>query len=167
MAGNQSRGLIAASKTRGWDPTVIPAKGRYPAVDLSKIDYDPYPNNISQQTPVYTEQAGGYPAGWPDGTQPVPPPGDPMRTGPQDIFSQPLFSPPDTSKETVSRGVGRELPIRRFTGPMCEPIPQPPTPNTSANPTPAAAVDFSQPKHDKAGVGRTTNANPFAGMGGQ
>lgn len=24
MAGNQSRGLIAASKTRGWDPTVIP-----------------------------------------------------------------------------------------------------------------------------------------------
>ena len=23
MAGNQSRGLIAASKTKGWDPTVI------------------------------------------------------------------------------------------------------------------------------------------------
>lgn len=41
MAGNQSRGLVQASKTKGWDPTKIPAGPNGPAVDLSRIDVDP------------------------------------------------------------------------------------------------------------------------------
>ena len=40
MAGNQSRGLIAASKTRGWDPTVIPARGDQPEVSIANFDVD-------------------------------------------------------------------------------------------------------------------------------
>lgn len=40
MAGNQSRGLIAASKTKGWDPTVIPAAPGKPAQSLSDFDVD-------------------------------------------------------------------------------------------------------------------------------
>ena len=40
MAGNQSRGLIAASKTRGWDPTKIPARDGLPEVDISTFDVD-------------------------------------------------------------------------------------------------------------------------------
>ena len=40
MAGNQSRGLIAASKTRGWDPTVIPARDDKPAFNLADWDVD-------------------------------------------------------------------------------------------------------------------------------
>ena len=40
MAGNQSRGLIQASKTKGWDPTVIPARGDQPAESLANFDKD-------------------------------------------------------------------------------------------------------------------------------
>jgi hypothetical protein len=122
-------------------------------VDLSKLDVDPWPGNISETTPVYPEQPGGYPEGWPAGTQPVPPPQDPPHVGTQDIFAPTLFAHPDTTRETVSRGVGKEEPAQN------------PTPNTPF-PNPAA-VPFAQPNHGKAGVGRTTNANPFAGMGGE
>lgn len=41
MAGNQSRGLVQVSKTKGWDPTKIPAGGGQGEVDLSKVDVDP------------------------------------------------------------------------------------------------------------------------------
>ena len=34
MAGNQVRGLVAASKTRGWDPTVIPGLGSFANFDV-------------------------------------------------------------------------------------------------------------------------------------
>jgi len=40
MAGNQSRGLIQASKTKGWDPTVIPGSGPIGSFDLSTFDKD-------------------------------------------------------------------------------------------------------------------------------
>jgi len=165
MAGNQSRGLVAASKTRGWDPTKIPARAGRPEVDLSKIDVDPWPGNIANTTPVYPEEPGGYPDGWPAGTQPVPPPQDPPRTGTQDIFADPLFNNPNTSRETVSRGAGKELPVNRMTGKT--------TPEPAQNPSPGTpfpnpqAVPFAQPNHNKAGVGRTTNADPFAGIGGE
>ena len=164
MAGNQSRGLVQASKTRGWDPTVIPARDGRPAVDLSKIDVDPWPNNIAESTPNFPEQPGGYPEGWVAGAQPVPPPQDPPRTGTQDIFAPPLFANPDTTRETVSRGVGKELPVNGMTGKTTSEPAQNPTPNTPYTYPP---VDFSVPNHNKAGMGRTTKADPFAGMGGQ
>ena len=165
MGGGQSRGLIAASKTKGWDPTKIPARAGRPEVDLSKIDVDPFPHNISETTPVYPEQPGGYPEGWVNGTQPVPPPQDPPHVGAQDIFAPTQFAHPDTSRETVSRGVGKELPVNPIVGKATPPLAQNPTPNTPF-PNPAA-VPFAQPNHNKAGVGRTTNADPFAGMGGE
>ena len=165
MAGNQSRGLIIASRTRGWDATKIPARAGRPEVDLSKLDVDPWPNNIAQSTPVYPEQPGGYPDGWPAGTQPVPPPQDPPHTGTQDIFAPALFSTPDRSRSDASRGVGTELPVNRMTG-KTTPEPAALSSPGAATPNPEA-VPFAQPNHHKAGVGRTTNADPFAGIGGE
>ena len=90
MAGNQSRGLIQASKTKGWDPTKIPARDGQPEVDITKFDVDQ--GNLA-----------GYPVGrlpggpvdsWPDG-------GD----GAASItFSEtPTFASPDPSKENKAR----------------------------------------------------------------
>lgn len=39
--GGQSRGLIIASKTQGWDPTVIPARDGKPAVSIANFNKDP------------------------------------------------------------------------------------------------------------------------------
>lgn len=61
MAGNQSRGLIAASKTKGWDPTVIPAGNGKPQESLTTFDVD------QGNLPGYP--VGRFPAvpdGWPD-----------------------------------------------------------------------------------------------------
>ena len=58
MAGNQSRGLVAASKTKGWDPTVI-AGGE----SIAPFDVDQ--GNLAG-TPVGRLPGGPKPA-WPDG----------------------------------------------------------------------------------------------------
>lgn len=63
MAGNQSRGLIAASKTRGWDPTVIPASGDKPAQSLTDFDVDM--GNLPGKR--VGELPGGPVDAWPDG----------------------------------------------------------------------------------------------------
>lgn len=84
MAGNQSRGLIAASKTRGWDPTVIAGTGE------SIANFDKDQGNLAGK-PV-GDIPGGTPDGWADDT------GvsvrAPMTT---------TFNAPDFSRETVNR----------------------------------------------------------------
>ena len=40
MAGGQSHGLIIVSKAKGWDPTVIPARGDKPAQSIANFDKD-------------------------------------------------------------------------------------------------------------------------------
>jgi hypothetical protein len=62
--GGQSRGLIQASKTAGWDPTVIPARGDKPARSIADFDVDP---NIANGQKYVGELPGGTPLAWPDG----------------------------------------------------------------------------------------------------
>jgi hypothetical protein len=94
--------LIQASLTKGWDPRVIPARAGNPPVDLANWDKDP--------TAAAT---GPYRGSLPGGTQTVfPTDHGKIPTGPVDIFSKPTFATPDTSRETVSRGVRETLPVR-------------------------------------------------------
>ena len=58
MAGNQVRGLVAASKTRGWDPTVIPGLG-----SIANFDIDP--GNAGTQ--FVGMLSDGQQLDWPDG----------------------------------------------------------------------------------------------------
>jgi len=71
MAGNQSRGLIAASKTKGWDPTEIPGMGGI----LPNFDRDQknYGNDGDKCVGTLPE---GTPEAWPDslGNPPTPSP---------------------------------------------------------------------------------------------
>lgn len=66
MAGNQSRGLVAASITKGWNPTVIPAGNGQPAQNLADFDVDP--GNLPGKR--VGELPGGAVIGWPDGFGP-------------------------------------------------------------------------------------------------
>ena len=160
---SQSRSLRIMARNQGYDPDAIYANdgsGRIVG-SMQPWDHDPTTLNhgVIPEIPGQSDTPGGYP----DGIQPG------MRDRPDaavvDIFGKPPFATPDLSKETVSRGVGKELPVNRMTGKVT-PTPTPnPTPNTPF-PNPAA-VPFAQPNHNKAGVGRTTNADPFAGMGGE
>lgn len=65
MAGNQSRGLIQASITRGWDPRVIPG---FDSGILPNFDKD-QGNIVSQGNPsgCLGKLPDGTPDGWPDG----------------------------------------------------------------------------------------------------
>lgn len=90
MAGNQSRGLIAASKTRGWDPTVIPAGNGRPAESIANFDKD-QGNYGNQPGKCVGEIPGGHPDGWPDGYD--------VSKG---IPSQ-QFNSPDVSRENAMR----------------------------------------------------------------
>ena len=58
MANNQSRGLIIASKTKGWDPTVIDGFG-----SIANFDYDP--GNYA--TRFVGTLSDGNNLAWPDG----------------------------------------------------------------------------------------------------
>ena len=100
MPGGQSRGLIQASITKGWDPRVIPARADRPSVDLSKWDVDP--------TSATTRYVGRLTGGTPD----VFASDNPAADGYHDIFAEPSFNHPDTRRETVSRGVRETLPVR-------------------------------------------------------
>lgn len=86
MAGNQSRGLIQASKTRGWDPTVIPGEGSI----LPNFDRDQ--GNLAGK-PV-GELPGGPVDAWQDGYA--------MGGLQLDANAKPTFNSP-TLKENVSR----------------------------------------------------------------
>lgn len=97
MAGNQSRGLIAASKTRGWDPTVIPARDDKPAVSISNFDMD-QTNAVGSVDPL-----GRLPEGkvisYPDGYS------HPPTYSGADGISPPAttFNYPDVTRENKSR----------------------------------------------------------------
>ena len=101
MPGNQSRGLVMASKTRGWDPTVIPARDGKPAVDLSKIDVDPgnlpgpYLGRLSDAGPK-ADSPDGYDSSI--GAPSVP------------------FETPDTSRETANRRTSGANPFPAMPG---------------------------------------------------
>ena len=88
MPGGQSRGLVQASITKGWDPRKIPAGPNGPAVDLSKIDVDPgnlpgpYLGRLSDAGPK-ADAPDGYDSSI--GSPSVP------------------FEHPDTSRETANR----------------------------------------------------------------
>lgn len=71
MAGNQSRGLIQASKTRGWDPTVIPARDGVAADSSILPTFDRDQGNIAADigSPgdwCVGKLPGGTPDGWPN-----------------------------------------------------------------------------------------------------
>jgi hypothetical protein len=65
MSGNQSRGLIAASKTRGWDPTVIPARDGEAANSSILPRFDRDQGNLANGH--VGQLPDGTPDGWPDG----------------------------------------------------------------------------------------------------
>ncbi len=64
MAGNQSRGLIAASKTKGWDPTVI--------VDLKSGRTESIANFDKDQGNLPGKPTGDIPGGPPPASHPGP-----------------------------------------------------------------------------------------------
>ena len=66
MAGNQSRGLILASKTRGWDPTKIPSVDGGNESILPNFDKD-QGNHRMYGDPSVGKLPDGTPGGWPDG----------------------------------------------------------------------------------------------------
>lgn len=88
MAGNQSHGLVAASKTRGWDPTKIAgfdgAEG-----DLAPWDHDPA--NITT--------TGSYAGNANPGTPTNPSDADPTAVAREGVS----FNTPDVSRETANR----------------------------------------------------------------
>ena len=69
MAGNQSRGLIMASKTRGWDPTKIPSVDGGNESILPNFDKD-QGNHRMYGDPSVGKLPDSIPAeqqGWPNG----------------------------------------------------------------------------------------------------
>jgi hypothetical protein len=104
--GGQSRGLIQASKTAGWDPTVIPARGGKPAQSIAPFDVDP---NIANGQKYVGEIPGGTPLAWPDGYD--------VNTGAG--IAAPTFATPDT---TYDSGVKRRSTFTRNANPVpCKP----------------------------------------------
>jgi hypothetical protein len=91
MAGNQSRGLIAASKTRGWDPTRIPAGGPgQPEQDLAAFDVD---QGNAASYPV-GRLPGGPVDAWEDG----------ISVGGLSLDNpSPTFRTPDAGRENANR----------------------------------------------------------------
>lgn len=87
MAGGQSHALIIVSKAKGWDPTVIPARGDIPAESIANFNknqaLDPMTHdttgNLPQGTPLnFPEDHGNPGQGSPwehptnsDGNQPI------------------------------------------------------------------------------------------------
>lgn len=97
MAGNQSRGLVAASKTRGWDPTKIQGFTDAEGGDIAQWDYDP--GNIV--TPPNTYVGDAVP-----NTPLNPPEGDSTATSPV----APAFNVPDAGRETTNRATRNASP---------------------------------------------------------
>ena len=90
MAGNQSRGLIAASKTKGWDPTVIPAAPGKPAQSLADFDVDQ-----------------GNLAGRPVGSIPGGPPSLTIPEATDPVFTEKVtFNTPDYGREKPQHTTG-------------------------------------------------------------
>ena len=157
MAGNQSRGLIAASKTRGWDPTVIPAGYGKPAESIAPFDKD------MGNLPDFTmgRLPGGNPDGWQDGVD-----SEHGQQPPQGVrlFEKPPFNTPDYGRETAARGYGPPLAVNQPTygdsrGAAATPLAGEQTGSMFDTP-------FSIPKVDRENVSRrTTKANPFPDMG--
>ena len=87
MAGNQSRGLIAASKTKGWDPTIIQGTGE----SIANFDKDP---GIVDRNHV-GDLPGGSPLSWPDGY-------DTNITAPKVTFNAPDAGRENASRRTVN-----------------------------------------------------------------
>ena len=88
--GGQSRGLIQASKTAGWDPTVIPARGDKPAHSIANFDKD---QGSLAGKPV-GDLPGGAPDGWPDDT------GISVRAPMTTTFNAPDFSRENANRRT-------------------------------------------------------------------
>lgn len=154
MAGNQSRGLIAASRTKGWDPTVIPARGDSPEVSIVNFDVDQ--GNLPQY-PV-GRLPGGTPDGWPDNW-------DNGRTDPGPRPGECSFSYPD---------VGREYGQEHGSDNM-----RPSTFDNRGRVTPASIparvedvrsifdTPWETPNYSRdATAHKTRNANPYPGMPG-
>jgi hypothetical protein len=79
--GGQSRGLIQASKTQGWDPTVIPGHG-------SMADFDKAP----ERDPTSRSCVGRIPGGPPSVTD--------ASTDHPVMSPKESFNAPDYSRET-------------------------------------------------------------------
>lgn len=104
MAGNQSRGLIAASKTKGWDPTVIAGTGE----SIANFDVDQ--GNLAGK-PVGS-LPGGTPDGWANNW-------DNGRVDPavmQNISADPPFRTPDYNRENVARRTSNANPFPGMSG---------------------------------------------------
>lgn len=106
MAGNQSRGLIQASITKGWDPRVIPARDQYPAqrIDNFDVDMGNLPGKFVGELP------GGPVNAWPDGYS---------REGLKDDYgAAPTFASPDVSRENKPRRTTNANPFAGMEGAM-------------------------------------------------
>jgi hypothetical protein len=93
MSGNQSRGLVRASITKGWDPTKID-NGDGSTTDISRWDYDS--GNIAQPPGGYVGVGPSAATNSPDGD-----PSIRAGLGPDTPLG---FATPDTTRETVRRG---------------------------------------------------------------
>jgi hypothetical protein len=86
--GDQSRGLIQSAKTRGWDPTVIPARGDKPAHSIANFDKEPDRPNYGDS--MVGELPGGTPLSWPNGYD--------VNIG--EGIQAPAFATPDTTYDS-------------------------------------------------------------------
>ena len=87
--GGQSRGLIQASKTQGWDPTVIPGHG-------SMADFDKEP----ELNPIGRTYIGRIPGG--------PPPVVTPEAAHAALSPKETFNAPDYSRETPKHTTGAD-----------------------------------------------------------
>lgn len=104
--GGQSRGLIQASKTQGWDPTrIYDCEKHAYGEDISQFDRDPKDTPGWPHAPRFVgEIPGGTPSAWPD--QPATPQvGSPDAALDAALATQQQapFATPDAGRETAVR----------------------------------------------------------------
>jgi len=100
MSGNQSRGLILASQTKGWDPTTIPARDGIPARSITDFDVDM--GNLPGKR--VGELPDGRLVGYPDGSGPPGTPADPA------LMAKDWETPQPDGNEPHRRGGGDPYP---------------------------------------------------------
>jgi len=149
MAGKQVRGLIAASKTQGWDPTVIEGFG-----SIENFDKDP---GVPMGRPV-GDLPGGTPSAWPDSWD-----NGHHICGPEP--EEPLFNRPDVSREYGNEHSPNNLRESKFdvrgrATPVS--IDKGVEDTRSIFEAPWNTVDFSRNKT----AHKTSDANPYPGMPG-
>lgn len=103
--GDQSKGLIQASKTRGWDPNIIPAGNGDGEVDISEF-------NMPPERPNFGDMAGRpLPGDVPHQTNGMPDGYDVSVGAPRTSFNA-----PDAGRENANRRTSGANPVPGMPG---------------------------------------------------